>query len=176
MRTRHLARIAALAALCTLPFASCIKGENEDYEDWRDLNDAYLAGIDTEEYQLVVPEWAPQNSVYIKWHNDRALTADSLVAMSNSTLDIKYELYDIEGTYLSDSYSSKDSIYQSRPNENVLGMWIAMTTMHVGDSATLIIPYPSGYGSQIRGTIKPYTNLIYNVKIKGIKAFEKPLN
>ena len=176
MKVTRTAAAILLTGLAAMPFASCIKGEHDDYEAWREQNDAYLASLNTTEYELVVPDWAPQNSVYIKWHNDRSLTADSLVAMSNSTLDIKYELFDIEGNRLGDSYMSKDSVYQSRPNQNVVGMWIAMTSMRVGDSATLIIPYPSGYGAQVRGDIKPYTNLIYNVKIKGIKALEKPLN
>lgn len=176
MKISKSAASALLATALFAPLASCVKGEHEDFDSWREQNDEYIASIDTDEYELVVPDWAPQNSVYIKWHNDRSLTADSLVALSNSTLDIKYELFDIEGKSLGNSYAAKDSVYQSKPNQNVVGMWIAMTTMHVGDSATLIIPYPSGYGSLVRGDIKPYTNLIYNVKIKGIKALEKPLN
>lgn len=157
--------------------SSCLHGESDDYEEWRQTNDAYIAALDTTEYHLIVPKWAPQNSVYIKWHNDRSLTAQNLVAMSNSTVDIKYELENIEGTKLGNSYSAVrgDSVYQSKPNNNIVGMWIAMTTMHVGDSATLVIPYPSGYGSQLSGSIKPYTNLIYHVKIKDVKAYERPL-
>lgn len=163
-------------ALASLPFSSCLKSEVDDYETWRQTNDAYLNTINTDEYEKIVPDWAPQNSVYIKWHNDRSLTAGNLVAMSNSTVDIKYDLEDINGKRLDSSYSatSGDSVYQSKPNNNVIGMWIAMTTMHVGDSATVIIPYPSGYGSQVKGTMLPYTNLIYHMKVKAIKALEKP--
>lgn len=155
---------------------SCLKGDVETYDDWRQQNEAYIANLDKNEYTLVVPDWAPQNSVYIKWHNDRSLTADNLVAMSNSTVDVKYELEYYDGTKVENSYSLKDSTYQSKPNNNVLGMWIAMTTMHVGDSATIVVPYPSGYGSQTNGKIKPYSNLIFHMKIKAIQAFEKPLN
>ncbi|MDE5645774.1 MAG: FKBP-type peptidyl-prolyl cis-trans isomerase [Muribaculaceae bacterium] len=167
---------AAAAIMALLPLSSCLKGEAETYEEWREQNNAYLAAIDTKEYELVVPDWAPQNSVYIKWHNDRSLTADNLVPMSNSTVELKYELEDIEGTKIQDSYSATtgDSLYVTQPNQTVVGFWIALTTMHVGDSATLIIPYPSGYGSGQTASIKPYSNLIYRVKIKGIKAFEKP--
>lgn len=166
---------AAVLAMTGL-LASCIHGEADDYEEWRLTNDAYITSIDTEEYELVVPEWAPQNSVYIKWHNDRSLTEKNLVAMSNSTVNIKYEVEDIEGTLLDNSYSAStgDSVYQSQPNQNVLGMWIAMTTMHVGDSATVIVPYPSGYGSQVTSSIKPYSNLIFHMKVKGIEAYESP--
>lgn len=171
--------LAGACALLLLSLCSCLKSEVDEYDAWRKLNDDYIASIDTREYECIVPDWAPGNSVYIKWHNDRSLTADSLVAISTSTVDMKYELEDIDGTKLGNSYNalSGDSIYRSCPNQNIVGMWIAMTTMHVGDSATLIIPYSSAYGSQQSVTIRrPYTNLIYRVKIKGIPAYEKPYN
>lgn len=155
---------------------SCLGDGPNEYSEWREQNDAYTAKINTTEYELIVPDWAPNNSVYIKWHNDRSLTADSLVAMSNSTVDIKYELEDIEGRAIENSYSLADSVYQSKPNANIIGMWIAMTTMHVGDSATVIIPYSSAYGSVSNNSIKPYSNLIFHMKIKAIKAYERPLN
>lgn len=161
--------------MCAL-LTSCLKSELDSYDDWRKHNDQYIASLDKNEYKLIVPDWAPQNSVYIKWHNDTTLTANNLVAMSNSTVDIKYELENIEGVKIENSYSRTDSVYQSRPNENVVGMWIAMTTMHVGDSATVVIPYPSGYGSALTNSIKPYSNLIFHLKIKAIRAYEKPLN
>lgn len=159
--------------------SSCLEDSDvEKYEEWRQQNDAYIAAIDPNEYEKIVPTWAPQNSVYIKWHNDRNLTKDNLVAMSNSTVSIKYELEDIEGKKIENSYkaASGDSVYRSTPNANVVGMWIAMTTMHVGDSATVVIPYPSGYGSATTQNLLPYSNLIFHMKIKSIDAFEKPSN
>lgn len=168
--------LAGAAALLVLPLPSCLKSDVEDYETWRLANDTYINQINLNEYEKIVPDWAPQNSVYIKWHNDRSLTANNLVPMSTSTVDIKYELEDIDGTKIENSYSRKDSTYTSKPKENVLGMWIALTNMHVGDSVTMIIPYPSGYGAEIRPTIKPYSNLIFHAKLKAITAFEKPAN
>lgn len=163
-------------ALCGA-LSSCMGDSTADkYEEWRQKNDAYITAINTDEYEKVVPDWAPQNSVYIKWHNDRELTKDNLVAMSNSTVSIKYELENIEGNKIENSYSaaSGDSVYRSTPNANVVGMWIAMTTMHVGDSATVIIPYPSGYGSATTSSVSPYSNLIFHMKIKSIDALERP--
>lgn len=164
--------------LAATGFQSCLKSEHEDYEQWRHLNDEYLATLNRSEYQLIIPDWAPQNSVYIKWHNDRSLTASNLVPMSTSTVDIKYELEDIEGTKYENTYSRTDSTYTTQPNGNVTGMLIALTTMHVGDSVTLVVPYSSGYGSGTgsSGTLKPYTNLIFHMKLKGIKAYERPNN
>lgn len=169
-------KINLLASISILLIATCgcVKGEADNYEEWRQENEDYLATINTDEYELVVPDWAPQNSVYIKWHNDRSLTAPNMVPMSTSTVDIKYELEDINGKKLGNSYSALDSIYRSRPNQNILGMWIALTTMHVGDSVTMIIPYRSGYGTVMSFSILPYTNLIYRVKLKSIRDFERP--
>lgn len=173
--TKYLHNYIIGAAALLLPLcSSCLHGEQDDYEEWRQLNDAYISRIDLNVYEKIVPDWAPQNSVYIQWHNDRSLTANNLVPMSNSTVMLKYELEDINGTKIENSYSKQDSVYISQPNQNVMGMMIAMTHMHVGDSVTMIIPYPSGYGSEYRNSMKPYTNLIFHAKLKGIKAYEKP--
>lgn len=173
MKKSIFALLAVIAVATSL--SSCLKSDVETYDEWRQQNETYIASLNTSEYEKVIPDWAPQNSVYIKWHNDRSLTANNLVAMSNSTVDIKYELKDIDGKILDSSYNKADSVYRSTPNANVVGMWIAMTTMHVGDSATVVVPYPSGYGSSGNNAVKPYTNLIFNMKIKAIKAYEKPL-
>lgn len=163
-------------SVLTLGLSACLKSEMDDYEAWRAQNDEYLANIDTTEYKRISPDWAPQNFVYIKWHNDRALTADNLVPMSNSTVSIIYQLEDINGKVVENTYSKPDSVYTSRPNVNILGMWIAMTTLHVGDSATVVVPYPSGYGTSPSASLRPYSNLIFHMKLKRIDAFERPSN
>lgn len=168
--------VTSMALLAGLSLTSCLKGEADQYDEWREKNESYIVNLNQNEYELIVPDWAPQNSVYIKWHNDRSVTANNLVAMSNSTVNIKYELHDIDGNLIDSSYHATDSIYQSKPNANIIGMWIAMTTMHVGDSATVVIPYPSAYGSASSGKVKPYSDLIFDMKIKSIPAFETTPN
>ncbi|MDY5387058.1 MAG: FKBP-type peptidyl-prolyl cis-trans isomerase [Muribaculaceae bacterium] len=172
MRKRILPILAVLAVGAC--FTSCMDDNEENYDDWKLQNDEYIANIDTKEYEKVTPEWAPLSSVYIKWHNDRTLTANSLVAKSNSTVNIKYEVRDIEGTLLDSSYARTDSVYQSTPSSNIIGMWIAMTTMHVGDSATVVMPWSVGYGVAGKNDIKPYSDLIFHMKVKSIEAFERP--
>lgn len=174
MTKRIIQTLFVAGTLMSTMLVGCLKSEIDEYENWRKVNDAYTAAIDLSEYVKVTPEWAPLNSVYIKWHNDRSLTADNLVPMSTSTVITKYELEDINGKKIENSYSRLDSAYVSVPNANILGMWIALTTLHVGDSVTLIVPYESGYGSEVRSGMQPYTNLIFHMKLKGIKAFEKP--
>lgn len=165
-------------------FSSCLGDDDntDDYSAWRKQNEEYVArmeiltGNGAPVYTKVVPSWAPGDFVLMKWHNDRSLTEKNLVPLSNSLVKIKYEMEDIEGNSLGDSYSSTtygDSIYQSRPNQNIVGMWAALTSMHVGDSVTMIIPAVSAYGSSATGKIKPYSALIYHVKMKGIPAYDK---
>lgn len=164
------------AALLVLASA-CIESDQDDYEDWRMQNDEFITKIDTREYKRVTPVWAPMNSVYIKWHNDTNLTRKNLVAMSTSTVNIKYEMEDINGKKLGNSYSmttNGDSVYQSTPNQNIIGMWATMTTIHEGDSVTVIMPYSSAYGSSSTSSFQPYTNLIYHMKLMKVVSWEKP--
>lgn len=156
--------------------------DNIDYSEWKRQNDEYVSRMEalTENgkkvYTKITPSWAPGNFVLVKWHNDRSLTEKNLSPLSNSLVNIKYEMEDINGNSLGDSYSSTtygDSIYQSRPNQNIVGMWAAMTSMHVGDSVTMVIPAMSAYGNTSRGDIQPFSTLIYHVKMKSIPAYEK---
>lgn len=157
---------------------SCLKSDVDDYESWKNENDAWLKTIDTNEYLKVAPDWAPENYIYVKWHNDRSLTEKNLVPFSTSTVKTKYEMTDINGKALGNSYtaSTGDSVYQTQPQKNIVGFCAVLTMMHVGDSVTVIIPYNSAYGSESRGSILPYSNLIYHTKLKEIVAFEKPDN
>ena len=159
-------------------FTSCLDDDNDDstfdYSTWRKLNDEYVTKMENltddngeKVYTKVTQDWAPKDFVLIKWHNDRTLTEKNLVPLSNSTVNIKYEMEDVEGKELDNSYSltvNGDSIYQSQPNQNILGMWIAMTTLHEGDSVTLVIPSESGYGLLERDPVKPFSTLIYHMK------------
>lgn len=174
MRKSAIISLLAIIILTVLP--SCLKSEIDEYEVWRKENDAYTRSIDTNVYKKVVPVWAPFHSIYMKWHNDRSLTRNNLVPISTSTVRVKYEMEDITGNRLGNSYKiNGDSIYESTVNANILGFQAALTTMHVGDSVTVIIPYSSGYGSSGTQSFKPYTNLIYHLKLVSMPAYEKPM-
>lgn len=180
--------VSALSAvlICSMGFGltSCFNDEDpiyEKYKEWREQNDAYLEEAQamknedgTAFYTKVVPSWAPNTYVLIHWHNDRALTASNLSPMDNSTTKITYELFDIEGERLSDSFSSRDSVYTSLPSSNIIGMWAGLTHMNVGDTVTMVMPASAGYGISTMGKIKPYSTLVYNVKLKAVSAYEVP--
>lgn len=169
-------------SLFTAVFSGCKDNEDtvySDYSDWRLKNETYLKEQEerTEDgqpyYIKVSNDWAPEN-IYalVHWHNDRKLTEKNLSPMDNSTVEVTYELLDIDGRRLDDSFSRTDSIYSSMPNQNILGVWTAMVNMHVGDTVTVVVPYQAGYGANKTGTISPYSTLIFNMKMKGIPAYE----
>jgi len=175
MRKLTLITLFAIGMLMVLP--SCLKSDADDYEAWRERNDAFIDQISLDEYDKITPPWAPMHSVYIKWHNDRSLTANNLMPISTSTVSVKYELENIDGDTLQTSYKANgDSLYTSVVNNNIVGFQIGLTYMHVGDSVTMIIPYHSGYGAQVTSSMKPYTDLIYRVKLVSIPAYEKEDN
>lgn len=167
-------------------FTSCLEDDENstfDYAAWRKLNDEYVTKMEnlTENGNKVYTKvtgdtWAPDDFVLIKWHNDRSQTAKNLVPLSTSTVNIKYEMEDVEGNDLGNSYAltaNGDSIYQSQPNNNILGMWIAMINLHVGDSVTLVIPSQSAYGTLQRDPIKPFSTLIYHMKLTKVVKYDK---
>lgn len=180
MRRHKLLLLASLPLLMT----SCLGDDKEnDYTEWKASNERYVAETAAKtvdgvpEYEKIAPAWAPNGYVLMKWHNNRLLTAQNLVPMDNSTIDIKYELRDIEDNLLDSSYASTaygDSIYRTQPSGTVIGFHTGLTHMHVGDSVTMVMPYQSGYGSQSTGSVKPFSTLIFHVKLKSIYRYETP--
>lgn len=155
----------------------------DDSVEWNKRN---LAFLETQEartedgkpyYTKISPDWAPSAYVLMRWHNDRSLTASNLQPLDNSTCYVKYALEDIDGNLLQDSYdmhSYGDSIYRCRPADNIVGFWVALRNMHVGDSVTVLIPANAGYGSSASGKVKAYSTLVYHLKLQGVPAFEIP--
>lgn len=173
-----------LIPLLSLILASCLGTNTDDVADyaaWQKLNNSYVDSLEKltvngeKVYTKITTSWAPREYVLIKWHNDRKATEKNLVPITTSTVDIKYKLTNINGLAIDSSYNQKaygDSIYRSSPSSNVMGMWIAMTTLHVGDSVTLVIPYASGYGYSGSGSVLPYSTLIFDMKLKGIHKYD----
>lgn len=177
-------------AFCLLGVASlssCLSDDDDKpYEDWRLANENWVAEQEalrnpdgTPYYTKVTASWNPNAYVLMHWHNDRALTAGNITPLSTSTADVKYLLRDYQGLGCDSSYlrtTPADSIYRSRVNTNVEGWVLGLTNMHVGDSVTMIIPYQWGYGAQSRGKLKPYSAMVFDLKLKGIPGYEIPVN
>ena len=173
-----------LTALLVPCLNSCLGTDDSEQEAWIQKNIEYLdeAMNLTEEngektYEKIVPSWAPNTYVLVHWHNDRKLTENELVPLDNSTVYCKYALELVDGTTVQTSYSSTlygDSIYATRPNQNIIGFWAALTNMHVGDSVTMVIPSTAAYGNAKQGSVPAYSTLIYHVKLKSIPAYQIP--
>lgn len=180
----HRLLITGFAALAATGLTSCFEDEEttaERYKEWKEKNEIYLSEAESKldadgkpYYTRIEPSWAPNTYFLIHWHNDRKLTQNNLSPMDNSTVKMKYELYNIEDIRISDSYANADSVYTSRPSQNIIGVWSAMTHMNVGDSVTVVIPASAGYGEVTYGGIPPYSTLIYNIKMKAVSAYEVP--
>lgn len=172
------------ATLIMLLLSACMEEKKTDYTEWEQENTEYVIkcqNLKNEDgsplYTYLSPDWATNAFCLVKWENDRSLTAKNLSPLSNSLTNVKYDVETIDGTRISDSYSSTtygDSIYQSRPNQNIIGFWNCVTNMNVGDSVTCIIPAAAGYGSAGNGSVKPYSTLIYHIKLVSIPAYELP--
>lgn len=171
-----------LLAVAFLPFTSCLKDDDVDYTEWMNRNTKYydnaLAQTDpsgNKVFELYTPEWAKGCPVLIQWHNQRNLNA--IRPMDNSVCDIIYVTKDIDGKILDNSYSNTvygDSIYRTKPLGNITGFWAALTQMSEGDSVTVITPSVSAYGMTGRGNVKPYSTLIFGIKLKKIVSWELP--
>lgn len=182
-----LSRTALLAAIGTITatgLTSCLNDDEPDYNEWQQLNSQYVAekealtegGIPV--FTKLTPSWAPAAFTLVKWENDRNLTAKNLQPMDNSLVRVQYALDDIYGNRISDSYSATasygDSIYQTRPMDNIVGFWNTLTEMRVGDEVTCIIPASAGYGNVQNGAIPPYSTLVYKIKLVSIPRYEVP--
>ena len=100
-------KLIYLLPLMSILFTGCLNEDDQpDYVEWKKQNEDYVAKMEalTENgekvYTKVIPAWAPSDFVLIKWHNDRSLTQKNLKPLSNSTVNIKYEMEDINGKCL----------------------------------------------------------------------------
>lgn len=164
--------------------SSCLGDDDDNSYDitkWRNENETYFTrmqdtvfsdGSGRKVYEPISPVWAPSVLILAQWHNDRSQTAGSLVPMDNSTIEMVYEGKYYNGTIFDASYQHySDSIYTCKPSDMIVGVHAVLTNMHVGDSVTCVIPSDAGYGAS-SASIMPYSTLIFNIKLKAIKAYE----
>ncbi|MDE6561104.1 MAG: FKBP-type peptidyl-prolyl cis-trans isomerase [Muribaculaceae bacterium] len=173
--------LPALMALLLAPWlTSCLGNDDDkyDYTAWKNENDTYFirmqdtVGADGKKvFEKITPVWAPGVSILAQWHNDRSLTASNLVPMDNSTCDIVYQGSYYNGVVFDSSFYEVDSVRSFTPTSLIVGFWTMLTNMHVGDSVTCVIPQNAGYAAT-SSSIMPYSTLIFNIKLKAIKAYE----
>ncbi len=167
-----------LAALATLSLTACLSNSVEDkYKDWRNANTEWFEQqqANTGYYKTVTAPWDPNGRVLVHWYNDTMLTRDNLKPLYNSGINVKYRgmLYDatpFDSSYL--STSPADSVVQFVNSSMIEGWSLGLMQMHVGDSCRIVIPYNMGYGSYERGSIKPFSTLVFDIELQDIYAYE----
>lgn len=156
--------------------------EPVDYTEWKATNEKYFSDTEAKTgeggeklFERIEPSWCPGIYSLAQWHNDRSLTKGNLVPMDNSTVDVIYECLYVDGTVLDTSYRNTtygDSVYRCKPSDNIIGFWSMLTSMHVGDSVTCVIPSNAAYGVS-SASVLPYSTLIYNMKLKAIHKYNQ---
>lgn len=177
----------ALTAALLGGVVACNDDEDKDnwehYKDWREHNDAWLQEQaarknpdGTPYYTQLVPSWNPGAYVLIHYFNDRSLTEGNLSPLYTSTVDVRYVGRDCEGVGFDSSYYvnsyGRPGVQRFKCNSLIQGWSIALQDMRVGDTCEIIVPYGAGYGSSVSGTIKPYSNLRFNMRLEDIYRYE----
>ncbi len=171
--------LVIIGGLCLLP--SCMDDNDEDYSSWKQDNDKYVeqqAAMTNDDgtlfYERIVPDWSTGTSILIHWYNDRSATDNRIPPLFNSWTKVKYHVSLCDGTPVDSSYLRKDSVYSSRPSSNIVGWQVAVMNMCPGDSCRVIIPAKAAYGSAKNGLVKPYSALVYEMKLVDVTAYEIP--
>lgn len=183
MKIKKYILAPALTLVLSPGLTSCLNDDDDssfDVEAWKFKNETYLTQVEdsvdavgNKLYKKIEPIWAPGAYVLAKWHNDTTLTAANLKPMDNSTVDVDYQVYYVDGTMLDTSTTKPLGFYRCRPSDNIVGFWSMLTNMHEGDSVTCVIPTTSAYGT-VSSSVIPYSTLIYHMKLRSIYKYELP--
>lgn len=90
------------------------------------------------------------------------------VPTADQTVKVEYEGRLIDGTVFDASSKHGDEPAVFSPNRVIKGWKEALTMMPVGSEWELYIPQDLAYGPQDQGEIKPYSTLIFKVKLVDI--------
>ena len=174
--------------LLALPFLpSCNKDDDDkvnlnDYTAWKNKNEAWLQrmkdSVDTDGspfYQTVVPAWNTSAYILMHYFNNREETKDNYVPLYTSVVDVRYIGYTCENvpfdsSTVENSYG-KLGIRRFGVDQVIQGWAIALMDMHVGDTCEIIVPYDIAYGSSFMGSILPYSNLRFNLRLEDINKY-----
>lgn len=169
IRVKRILPILTVASLLVLPACFDDNDNTADYSDWRSLNQEYIDSIESLMvdgqyiYTKYTPVWDNSFSVFLQWHNDPDENPSFVTPLSNSTCHVKYTLTSVTGDTLDSSPS-----FTCVPNQMVNGFMAALTKMRVNDTITAVIPYTAGYGTYGYGSVRPYSTLIFGIRLDSI--------
>ncbi len=177
-------KLNSLLLLPLLLFAffatSCLDTQTtaEQYADWKTKNEAYFNSYnDSVGYnKLTIPANRGGGIVLYKVLKEGDATSGS--PMYNDTVIVHYRGKLIDGTIFDESYEGDTAVWDNNENprsfalDRVVKGWTeSFMQMHIGEKRRIIIPWTLGYGESGKGTILPYTTLIFDVKLI---SFGKP--
>lgn len=82
-----------------------------------------------------------------------------------------YEVSFLDGLVFDNTYDSgMPLIFELGSKQLIPGLEIALSHLHVGDKAKIIIPFALAYGSESKGPIPPYSTLVFDVEIISANA------
>ena len=182
---KKLLYILGLGAALGFVAAGCNddnKSTWEVYSEWRENNKTWLQKMQamtnpdgTPYYSVVIPQWNPGSYILMHFVNDRAETEGNLTPLYTSTVDTRYTLHLYEGTGIDSSTFQSDygpGIFRTQLSGVIQGWAVALTNMRCGDTADVIIPYDLGYGVSVSGTIPPFSNLQFGIRLVDIPNYE----
>ena len=149
-----------------------VEGTVTGYHEWNNQNvaDFEAAKLETDEEGNRVSRVRSANvdpSSCVLMHYYKRGTG-TVSPYSTSFVKVCYKGQLIDGTVFDDIYQSPDNPMTAKISSLVQGWTVAMERMHVGDSCRVIIPQNLGYGSRSQGSIKPYSTLIFDIKLMEI--------
>lgn len=84
-------------------------------------------------------------------------------------VSVHYEGFLQDGTIFDSSLGKKKPFkYKYQQGEVIPGFDEAVSMLNVGDSGYFFIPADLGYGEHVVGTIPPYSNLIYMIRLEDL--------
>lgn len=135
------------------------------YLKWNNQNTAYFekAKTLTDEngnpyYKQVSPNWDMTSCVLMHYYTHGESTETPYYT---SFIKVCYRGELIDGTV----FDSTDNPIKVKLSSLVKGWAAAVEEMHPGDSCRVVIPQHLGYGASSYGTIKPYSTLIFDIKL-----------
>ena len=94
---------------------------------------------------------------------------EGAVPKSSDRVEVNYEGRLVDGTVFDSSskHGAKPAVFS--PSQVIKGWTEALTMMPVGSKWQLYIPYELAYGERNMGQIKPFSALVFDVELVGIK-------
>jgi FKBP-type peptidyl-prolyl cis-trans isomerase len=158
-------------------FTSCFDDDSKDLEKWKTQNDTYFNNMkDSTQYQTKqIPFEYGGGLFYYKTIKEGSL--DAANPGLADTVKVNYKGMTIDGKVFNATYNGTNPINNpsAKPQQFIVGGlisgWIyTLLEMHPGEIRTIILPAYLAYGSELAGSIKPYSTLRFDIHLVSIKS------